>query len=117
MSAFGDSGLGRKPQDHELKMNEARGAGDSVKPRTPAEMLGRGPRPGVERSGTPGNQRQGQFQARGAGRQTIASNIPLVVFKTISLQELYEFVSKRDLRVMLFLSPNVTGSLALRVND
>jgi uncharacterized protein (DUF1697 family) len=28
--------------------------GDSIKSRTPAEMLGRGPRPGVKRSGTPG---------------------------------------------------------------
>ena len=29
-------------------------AGDSIKSRTPAELLGWGPRPGVERSGTPG---------------------------------------------------------------
>jgi len=39
------------------------------------------------------------------------SKIPFVVFNTIGLQELYEFVSKRDLRVMLFLSPNVQPHL------
>jgi hypothetical protein len=43
--------------------------GDSVKSRTPAEMLSRGPRPGVERSGTPGNRRLKRFIARGSGRQ------------------------------------------------
>jgi hypothetical protein len=35
-----------------------RGAGDGIKSRTPAEMLGWGPRPGVERSETPGARRQ-----------------------------------------------------------
>src|SRR5437762_11673862 len=35
-------------------ISSARGAGESIKSRTPAEMLGWGPRPGVERSGTPG---------------------------------------------------------------
>ena len=30
-------------------------AGASIEPSTPAEMLGQGPRPGVERSGTPGS--------------------------------------------------------------
>ena len=37
-----------------LSANRARGAAGSIKSRTPAEMLGWGPRPGVERSETPG---------------------------------------------------------------
>jgi len=41
-------------------------AGDSIKSRTPAEMLGRGPRPGVERSETPGSSTQKNCRARGA---------------------------------------------------
>jgi hypothetical protein len=41
-------------------------AGDSIKSRTPAEMLGRGPRPGVKRSGTPGLGFK-NFSTRGAG--------------------------------------------------
>ena len=35
-----------------------RGAGGGIKSRTPAEMLGWGPRSGVELSGTPGARRQ-----------------------------------------------------------
>jgi len=35
-------------------LSKTRAAGGSIKSRTPAEMLGRGPRPGVERSGTLG---------------------------------------------------------------
>ena len=41
-------------------------AGDSIKSSTPAEMLGRGPRPGVKRSGTPGDCPK-IMPARGAG--------------------------------------------------
>ncbi len=48
------------------KSKLARGAGDSIKSRTPAEMLGRRPRPGVERSGTPGTVNWNS-RARGAG--------------------------------------------------
>ena len=41
-------------------------AGDSIKSRTPAEMLGRGPRPGVERSTTPGTMDQMKEPAKRA---------------------------------------------------
>ena len=47
-----------------------REAGDGIKSRTPAEMLGRGPRPGVERSGTPGAADE-LFKARGAAESGI----------------------------------------------
>ena len=38
-----------------LSDQQVREAHDSIKTSTPAEMLGWGPRPGVERSGTPGH--------------------------------------------------------------
>ena len=54
-----------------FKISGARGAADSIKSRTPAEMLGRGPRPGVERSGTPGKRTLGMSEARGAADSRI----------------------------------------------
>src|SRR5215831_12165645 len=48
--------------------NTVRGADGNIKTSTPAEMLGWGPRPGVERSGTPGNQSRIEISPR-SGRQ------------------------------------------------
>src|SRR5215471_12043065 len=49
-------------------MNSVREADGGIKTSTPAEMLGWGPRPGVERSGTPGNQPEIAVSPR-SGRQ------------------------------------------------
>src|SRR5262252_4744278 len=51
-----------------LTDQKVRGAHDSIKTSTPAEMLGWGPRPGVERSGTPGTGSIKTGQPAEAGR-------------------------------------------------
>jgi hypothetical protein len=49
--------LGLKPFNERRSLSESvRGAADSIKSRTPAGPPGWGPRPGVERSGTPGSE-------------------------------------------------------------
>ena len=54
-----------------------RGAGDGIKSRTPAEMLGWGPRPGVERSETPGPRSNKTNKAREAADRRL-SNVSFI---------------------------------------
>jgi hypothetical protein len=56
----------------------------------------------VEQSGTPGSSSQKTFRAREAADRR-SSNISFIELDTVRFQELNEFISKGNLRVMLFL--------------
>ena len=81
-----------KPDDY-VRDKRARGAADSIKSSTPAEMLGWGPRPGVERSVTPGTQYKKICKVREAA-DSGSSNVSFIELDTVRFQELNEFISK-----------------------
>ena len=106
----------------------ARGAGDGVKPpkelRPKSNHFNNGPkffklitRPQSPRtllgwSAAKPQDHHAKTISKPAERATDdTSNVSFVVFNSIGLQELNEFVSKRDLLVMLFLSPNILAHL------
>jgi len=63
------------PKGIDIFDSPAREAGVSIKTSTPAEMLGWGPRPEVERSGTPGTRSQ-RFNEPAERATAIAKNLP-----------------------------------------
>jgi hypothetical protein len=57
--------------------------GDSIKSSTPAELLGRGPRPGVERSATPGSRREKSKSPRSGRQPFTKSKLPDLLYRTL----------------------------------
>src|SRR5882724_8066607 len=84
----------RNPRLISAKIMTARGAADSIKSRTPAELLGWGPRPGVERSGTPGTRYKKICKAREAADRRIIM---------IDVCNLNRFRPLRGLKCFLFV--------------